>query len=55
MKKLWVVSVWNKIVGWDEYLVEAENANEAAVMALNRCKEETDYPDWEVTMVIRKK
>lgn len=55
MKKLWAVSVWNKIVGWDEYLVEAENANEAAVVALNRCKEETDYSDWEVTMVIRKK
>lgn len=55
MRKLWEVTVWNKILGWDEYLVVAENANEAAVVTLNRCKEETDYPDWEVVQVIRKK
>lgn len=55
MRKLWEVTVWNKILGWDEYLVVAENANEAAVVALNRCKEETDCPDWEVVQVIRKK
>lgn len=55
MRKLWEVTVWNKILGWDEYLVVAENANEAAVVALNRCKEETDYLYWEVVQVIRKK
>lgn len=55
MRRLWEVTVWNKILGWDEYLVVAENANEAAVVALNRCKEETDYPDWEVVQVIQKK
>ena len=55
MRKLWEVTVQNKNVGWGEYLVVAENANEAADVARNRCKEETDYPDWEVVQVIRKK
>ena len=55
MRKLWEVTVWNKIVGWDEYLVVAENANEAAVVALNQRKKETDYPGWVVVKKKKKK
>lgn len=37
-----------RVGGWDSYLVNAKNEEEAKKACLERCREETDYNGWEV-------
>lgn len=46
---LYRCEVFNKGMGWDEYLVSAKSKEEALVKCLDRLNEETDDPkSWEV-------
>lgn len=49
--KTYLVDVYLKGWGWDSYLVNAKNEEEAKRACLKRCKEETDFDGWEVTGV----
>lgn len=44
--------VFNKRIGWDEYLVSAKSEEEALEKCLDRLYEETDDPkNWEVVEI----
>lgn len=46
--KTYLVDVYLKGWGCDNYLVNAKNEEEAKKACLERCKEETDFDGWEV-------
>jgi len=46
--KTYLVDVYLKGWGCDNYLVNANNEEEAKKACLERCKEETDFDGWEV-------
>ena len=49
---LYRCDVFNKRMGWDEYLVSAKSKEEALEKCLDRLYEETDDPNnWEVVNI----
>ena len=50
----WECTVWSNVCGWDAYLVNASNQEEARRKCQTRLEEETDYPDsWKILEVVK--